>query len=128
MSASPPLLDSATKIELQSHKGKDITWEMTVLNIEDEATVDITGASVIFSVKEKVSDAAALFTRSVGSGIVINVDQINNKGKFQLSLVPANTASLDPGTYQCDVEITLSGKEQTPGRGTLAILDVVTNL
>lgn len=128
MSVNPPLLDQATKIALQVYQGKDITWEMPVVNIQDDAAVDITGAALIFSVKEKTSDTSPLFTRIVGTGIVIDPDQVTNKGKYQLSLVPANTEDLDTGDYQCDVQITLSGKEQTIARGTLAVLSVVTNL
>lgn len=128
MSVNPPLLDQATKIALQAYQGKDITWEMPVINIQDSLAVDITGVALIFSVKEKASDSVALITRTVGIGIVIDPDQVNNKGKYQLSLVPENTEGLKVGDYQCDVQLTISGKEQTIARGTLAILSVVTNL
>lgn len=127
MSVNPPDLAIATKLELKVHQGKNITWEMPIINIQDGLAVDITGAAIIFTVKSKVSDASALITRSVGNGIVIDLDQVNNKGKFQLSLIPTNTDK-DLGTYQMDIQITLFGKEQTPARGTFEILDVVTNL
>lgn len=115
-------------IALQVFQGKDITWEMPVVNIQDDTAVDITGAAIIFSVKFRVDDTTSLFTRIVGTGIVIDPDQVTNKGKYQLSLVPANTEDLDPKLYQCDVELTLNSREQTIARGTLEVLDVVTVL
>jgi hypothetical protein len=125
LSVNPPSLETATKVELEVHKGKDITWEMTVVNIQDGLPVDITGATIIFSVKENIEDTTAEFIRTVGGGIVIDSDQVTNKGKFQLSLVPSNTNTLEIKPYECDIEITLGGKEQTPTRGTLQILSVV---
>jgi len=128
LSVSPPILSQETKIALQVYQGKNITWEMPVVNIQDDTAVDITGAAIIFSVKERVADSPALFTRIVGTGIVIDPDQVTNKGKYQLSLIPGNTEDLEPQLYQCDVELTLNSKEQTIARGTLEVLDVVTGL
>ena len=125
MSVNPPDLLLATKLELQVHQDRHITWEMTSENVEDDTAVDITGAIIIFSVKSKVSDTSEIFSRTVGDGIVIDADQINNKGKFQLSLIPNNTNLMSPGKYQMEIKITLSGKENTSARGVLEILDVV---
>lgn len=128
MSVNPPSLKQETKIELEVFQGKDVTWRMPVVNAQDDTAVDITGAAIIFSVKERVADATTLFTRIVGTGIVIDPDQVTNKGKYQLSLIPLNTEDLDPQLYECDVELTLNLREQTIARGTLEVLDVVTPL
>lgn len=125
MSVNPKSLKVETGLELQVYQGKDITWEMTVVNIEDGEAVNIAGAAIVFTVKENIEDSATLFSRSVGSGIIIDADQVNNKGKYQLSLIPSNTDNLDPGTYEFDIQLTLSGKEQTIARGTLEALPVV---
>ncbi len=127
MSVSVTSVKSAIAGDLQVTRGDNITWEDTVQNIEDSVAVDITGAALTFSVKVDVEDPVALFTRTVGDGIVINADQVTNKGKYQLSLVPSNTSALKFGTYEYDIQITLSGKVGTISRGEIEIMDEVTD-
>lgn len=128
MSVNPPSLKTATELQLQVYLGKNITWGMPIINIQDSLAVDITGAAIVFTVRHRLPDTPALITKAVGTGIVIDPDQVTNKGEYQLSLVPDDTENLTPGKYQMDVQLTLSGKEQTVARGTLEILDVVTTL
>lgn len=120
MSVSPKLLRANIDTLLEVVRGNNITWEMTVKNIEDESVPDITGATITFSVKEKKTDSSTLFTRTTGgSGIVLN-DPTN--GKFRLSLIPSNTSSLTPKTYFFDIEMSLSGFIDTISLGTLEVI------
>lgn len=126
MSTNPKSINSAISLDLEVPRGDDITWNMFVVKTQDDVAVDITGATITFSVKEKTSDTTALITRIVGSGIVIDPDQVNNKGKYQLSLVPSNTTGLGIGPYEFDIEMVLDAKLQTIARGNFEILDDIT--
>lgn len=122
MSVDPKSIKTAIELNLEIIRADNITWEMTVVNIEDGLAVNIAGASMTFSVKEKIGDATVLITKTDSSGIVIDGDQATNTGKFQLSLMPADTDNLDPGTYKFDIEIILSTRTGTIARGDLEIL------
>lgn len=112
--------------DLQIVRGDSGTWENTVLDIEDSEAVDITGGEMTFTVKEKIEDNDALITKTESDGIVINSDQVNNKGKYQFSLIPADIKDLDYIIYQYEIKLLLGGKTNRILRGNLEILDGTT--
>lgn len=105
---------TAQPFEMFSGDTKDLN--VTVLN-QDSAVVDLTGASVDFTISKKPG-GAALVTKTVGSGIVLT-DPTN--GVMDITLNPADTVSLK-GAYHYQCRVTdVSLRETTVLFGTATI-------
>jgi len=105
----------AQMIELFSGDTKLIN--ITVLD-QDSVVVDLTGASVDFIIA-KYPGHTALITKTIGSGVVLT-DAAN--GIMDVTLLPADTESLQ-GAYNFQCKVTdLSGRESTVLHGTVTIL------
>lgn len=76
---------------------------------ETGAVVDITGATVNFTVKKDVDDAANVFQLTVGSGITLT-DPTN--GVMQVAGVPADTDGND-GQHIYELDMTLGGNNDS---------------
>jgi len=112
---------------LEVTRGDNCTFEDTLVNIQTNEAVDITGATITLTVREKIDDASVVFTRSTGgSGIVVDSDQVANKGKYQVSIIPSNTSGKTLQTYEYDIQIVLNGKTQTISRDEFEILSDIT--
>lgn len=124
MSVKPLDIEPITEIELKVYRGDSISWDLVAL-LTDDTPVDLSSVvGIIFSVKQKVSDAATLFTRMLAGGITVTNP---TAGVYRLSLINENTNDLEPGTYECDVEVELTADNFfTPARGTLKVLDEIT--
>jgi hypothetical protein len=86
-------------------KGEDKTYTILVVD-EDGERVDITGFSIEFEVKVTAGAAdPADIAKSVGSGIVIDPDQVNNKGEATLSIDPSDTNTLAARVYKYDIVV-----------------------
>ena len=69
--------------------------------------IDLTGASAVFTVKEKKSSPSATFTKSTtvpAEGTIGAADE----GEIFFFILPADTVSLDIRQYVYDVKVTLS--------------------
>lgn len=96
-------------------RGESATFLLTVINRTTKAPIDITGASVWFTVKNRLEDISALIPKKnsvaggVDSQILITVPQTGaTMGQLQVFLVPADTALLDPdASYWCDAWVQL---------------------
>ncbi len=89
---------------------------------QDDVVVDLTGASADYAFSERPG-TPALFTKSVGSGIVIT-DDVN--GLLEVTINPADTESLS-GTFHHELEVTdAAGRKTTVLFGTATVrLNVV---
>lgn len=109
-------------------RGDDETVRFTVKDPnDDDALVDLTGCSLWFYVKasSKDVDLDALIAKGPAD-VVVDVDQITNKGEAALDLVPADTAAIDRKYLDRDLpyEVQLkdgSGRVSTVTRGTIII-------
>jgi hypothetical protein len=103
-----------------------------VINDHNDDPVDLTGAKVTFTVKEKMGDPddQAVFqkknTEAGGGPSEINV--INpTGGSAEIYIVPADTEDVNPGNYMWDVQVTLAnGKTYTVLRGRVTFKEDVT--
>lgn len=79
--------------------------------------VDLTGAKVWFTTKNRVEDASALFSKKnvaaggVDNQVLVVVPQTGiTLGQFRVRLDPADTSSLDPWcSFWCDAFIQMPG-------------------
>lgn len=96
--------------------GNDYTGDrsltLTFKNPDTGALIDLTGASIRFSVKENAADpdgsALLAFSTAVGEGITIS-DQTTNKGEAKLAITGAASSILAPGVYHYAVQAKDSG-------------------
>jgi len=103
-----------------------------VVNDHNDAPVDLTGASITFTVKSKMSDpdTQAVFqkknTAAGGGDSEIKVLDPAG-GSAEVYIVPADTDTTNPGNYMWDVQITLAnGKTYTVLRGRVTFKEDVT--
>ena len=113
-------------MELQNieiYRGDNRTFKVTVKD-GDGVVVDITGASIKFSVKEEISDTSYVIQKTVGSGI--NITDAAN-GEYEVYIVPADTQNLDTKVYEYDSELTTSApKVYTVVRGEFTVQAEIT--
>ena len=88
-------------------KGDTKTIEVTAKN-QDGIAVDITGASIKFTVKTNATDtdAQAKFQKTTTLGITIT-DATN--GKFEIAISPSDTSGLSAGEFVFDIQLNISG-------------------
>lgn len=113
-----------TAQEILIYRGDNRTIPVTVT--DDAGAVNLTGASIRFSVKKRKKDTDYIIKKSEADPAEINVtDAIN--GLFEIYIVPDDTQDLSITTYYFDIEITDStGKTYTISMGTFKILEDVT--
>jgi len=89
----------ATKVNIVLDQGTD--FETTVNLTNDEgAQLDLTGMSAASQIRK---------TYSSSNSVAFTTALANNNGTLTLSLNNATTASMSPGRYKYDVEITSTG-------------------
>ena len=135
----------ASKILLFTVRANPITGEMTAsISGLDQAPaagtpVDLTGAKVWFTIKNRVEDPAPLVTkRNVAAGgvdnqVLVVVPQVGIAvGQFRVLLDVADTTPLDPGAaYWCDAFVQMPGgppvnRQQVSRNRQLAIDPAIT--
>jgi hypothetical protein len=116
--------------DLEIVRGDSQTWEDTVHEIENDVPEDITGAALTMTVKNKYTDdnSEALFQKTTtGGGIVVDPNQVTNIGKYQFTVDPADTDSLDFGVYVYDIQMVLGGRLETISKGLFCVLSESTH-
>jgi len=86
-------------------RGSSKTLRVTVQD-SSETPIDISGSTVFFSAKEKVSDTVALISKNSTNPAEIALTDPTN-GVAEIYLVPSDTQSLDSGRLLYDVWIVL---------------------
>jgi hypothetical protein len=116
-------------------RGENRTIRVTVRDT-NKALVDLTGAKVWFTVKERIEDVTPLIRkRNLAAGgadaeilILIPQADADKKGKFEIYLLPTDTECLKSGvSYVCDAWVELVGKRyNVVKKRTFVIEDAVT--
>ena len=95
---------------LSIYRGEKKVWTCTATDAS--AALDLTGATIKFAVREGypassiADDTTAKITKTTASGIVVTNA---TGGIFTLTLLAADTASLEAGYYVYGVEMTNAG-------------------
>lgn len=89
------------------YRGLDWQRTLTVTKESDGTARDLTGATVTFSLKRHTTDAAALVTLTVGSGITLLTQSGATLGQATVFLA---ATAIDPGNYIFDVHVTPAGE------------------
>lgn len=100
-------------------RGANKTLLMTVRD-SNKQPVDLTGAKVWFTVKNRIEDVAACISKKnllaggVDGQILVLLPQTGaQKGQAKIFLVPADTAGMDPDeSYWCDAWVQLATGEK----------------
>lgn len=93
---------------IKLYRGDNYSYQITALD-EDSVALDLTSASITFSVKSTVDAASYEFQCTTAGGDVVLVTPAS--GIFRVDIAPADTQSMTPGSYVWDAQITLSGGE-----------------
>lgn len=110
---------------IELYRGDSRTFKVTVKD-ENGNAVDITGASIKFSVKERIGDASYVFQKTSAQSSEITITDAAN-GEYEVYIVPANTQNLDIVSYQYDSElIVATGEVYTIVRGEFTVLAEIT--
>lgn len=91
-------------------RGDDLDLVLTVTDDED-AREDITGAAITVTVTQ-TPGGAALFTKTVGSGVTLRAQAGDTLGQADIAISSANLTA-PAGLYWIEVVIVLGGKRQT---------------
>lgn len=95
-------------------QGSSKTLELTVTNSDDNTPVDLTGATIYFTMKDVITDPQAVLQKISTDTAQIEITTPRD-GKAQIKFLPADTKTKDPGTYTFDVWAVLaSGKRIVP--------------
>lgn len=106
------------------YRGDQATFRLTVTDDED-ARVDITGATIELQVKTAKGDAdPATIAKSVGSGITLLAQTGDTEGQADAVLLSADT-DIAPGLRYLSVVIVIAGVRQTLVDREFVILPVV---
>jgi hypothetical protein len=107
-------------------RGASKTVELTIVG-SDKKPVDLTGATLWFTVKERVEDRDPLILKRSTDGAQIAITQPFS-GKAEIYLFPGDTAKLEPQEYVFDVWVVLANGKRYPviPPSTLAIVPSVT--
>lgn len=97
----------AQNFEIWQGEDKDI--EVTVYEADGVTVKDITGGSISWIVKKKVSSIEATFTKTSASGITITSGV---GGVFTITLSASDTATLSPGRFYHEAKILLDAKAE----------------
>lgn len=95
------------------------TGEDGVIHCQLSPVENITGWSLKFTVRKTLGVLPILITKTVGSGITIT-DAAN--GKFDISMLNADTTAAAPDNYFFDIQRTDAGFHSELGIGTLTLI------
>lgn len=115
-------------INLSCVRGDSTAWDAVVTN--NGSPVDLTGAK-LWMTAVRGAGGARIFQRTslALGGIVIDPDQVANKGKATVKLDPTSTSSLasEPVTLYYDIQVrTAAGDVWTVSYGDLVVVPDVT--
>lgn len=93
----------------------DREFEYEVRNKALTQAIDITGWALSWKLKVRETDAAALITKTVGSGIAItgvfNADPVQNTQRAVVTVTDDDTLNLQTGMRVCELKRMDSGAE-----------------
>lgn len=122
---------SGSELRINMFLRDDRTLSLT-LKYPDNTPVDLTSSKLVFTVKEKTSDAdsAAIFQKkNTAAGGSDDQFKIINAagGRAEIYIVPDDTEDTDPGIYLWDVQVVLANlKTYTVLRGRISFKEDVT--
>lgn len=93
-------------------RGSSKTLELTVTDDTDKV-VDLTGATLYFSVKTLIEDSHPLFQKRSTNVSEIEITKPRD-GVARIYLSPADTQTLDPKEYVFDVWVVLASGKRYP--------------
>lgn len=105
---------AAAAIALEGYQGEDKVFVGTHRVSSGGAVVDITGWTLLFTLKRKATDTATLLSIA---GVLLSP----TAGTYTVSLTAAQLAALDVGDYHCDVWRTNAGAKTELAIGTFAL-------
>lgn len=112
-----------SNLNLSCVRGDTASWTAVVTN--NNVTVDLTGAKLWMTAKRGAGGAQVFQRTSLAlGGIVIDPDQVTNKGKAVVKLDPTSTSSLasEPITLYYDIQVkTAAGDLWTVSYGDLVV-------
>jgi len=107
---------------LERYRGDDDPLDLAFTD-GDDVVIDITGATIFFTVKENETDADA--DALISKDITSHTDP--TAGKTSIDITAADTNDLDPGTYYYDIQYKSAlGKIATIEKGNFTILADIT--
>ena len=108
---------TATAQDFEMRKGDTKILEFTVKD-SDGAVVDITGATA----KWEAAQAVTASTKDIAKSGISPSDATN--GKFQVTISPSDTSSLNPGRFYHEAELTdASSRVITVAVGQMTLLE-----
>lgn len=113
--------------ELEIIREDDATILLTVVDVNN-ATIELTGFTIKFTVKKYTSDASNIFQKTTAEATEIKMlDQDTNKGEAEVYIDSSDTTGLS-GEYHYDVEVTtVTGKKKTIIKSRFTIKKDVTD-
>ena len=102
-----------TEIAIFKEDHMDLKW---TINDANGDPVDITSASLTFSVKKNYDDSSYSFQRknTAAGGSDAGIEILTGaSGICRVKILPDNTSGLDIGSYQYDLEMVVSSKTGT---------------
>lgn len=103
---------------IEVHQGDDFTFEVPVLDGENGAPLDLTGAALRWLLAAAATDTVPLIEKTVSGGGVTITDSAG--GLVVVTLAPADTASLN-GIFHHELEVILGGRIYTVMTGEATI-------
>lgn len=125
----PALISTGTPNKISLFRGDTHTVEVTAKKKNPAnptgplIPVDVTGSTSLLTVKTRADDNTILIQKA---GTIVNPP--GTDGKLRFDFIPFDTASLKPGPYVYDVEVTVPvGKVYTVLKDTFEVKEDVTN-
>lgn len=104
----------------KTYRGDDEVITFTVYSDEEHTTkTNITGATFKYTVRQRWDSATYIFQKA---GAITDAPN----GALTVTIADTDTNTLDPWSYPCDLEMTLSGNIYTCYRAALTIMSDVT--
>jgi len=95
------------------YKGESKTLRLTVVD-ENRDPIDLNGATITMTVKQKICDTTALFTKVSTDTDQIEILTPTTDGKADIKIAPSDTTPLDPGEYVHDTWVVLASGRRGP--------------
>lgn len=114
------LSEDTAKTDLLFYAGEDGVIHCQIMPVEN-----ITGWALKCTARKTLSVLPVLFTKIIAGGITIT-DAPN--GKFDITILSADTTGVAPGSYFFDIQRTDAGFKSELGIGTLTIAQPVATL
>ena len=102
-----------TTSSVEVYKGESKTLQLTILDCERNA-VDLTGATLYFTVKGNLNDCKVLFQKTSAQASEILILSPATDGVAEIYISPSDTSALDAGDYKYDIWVVLSSGKQVP--------------